>query len=153
MKKLWLIVALVLVFTAAVSPLCLAADNFDTLVSWDIRIAVPDGKTAVLRGSEYYIYAQKTGYIPYVMLTVYRYDSEETFIADFTEYMQKQHPDLTVTAEAEERSMGDKDGWEIDYTYSVSGSEVLDRASAYAVNDGAAAAIDRLREIEKRIAF
>ena len=127
MKKLWLIVALVLVFTAAVSPLCLAADNFDTLVSWDIRIAVPDGKTAVLRGSEYYIYAQKTGYIPYVMLTVYRYDSEETFIADFTEYMQKQHPDLTVTAEAEERSMGDKDGWEIDYTYSVSGSEVLDR--------------------------
>ena len=32
------------------------------------------------------------------------------------------------------------------------GSEVLDRASAYAVNDGAAAAIDRLREIEKRIA-
>ena len=82
MKKVLIALCVALLLAASLSPLCAAAgDNFDTLADWNIRIAVPDdAAAAVLKGNEYYIYAQKAGYIPYVMLTVYRYDSEEAFI-------------------------------------------------------------------------
>ena len=84
MKKLAMTLCLLLVFAMVLSPVCSAAgENYDTLADWDVRIAVPDGKTAVLKGSEYYIYAEKEGYIPYVMLRTYRYDSAEEFIPVF----------------------------------------------------------------------
>ena len=41
--------------------------------------------------------------------------------------MQKQYADLTVTAPAAEKTVGDKDCVEIDYGYTVSGYEVRDR--------------------------
>ena len=128
MKKLLSILSLVLVFSLALTPLCYAAEaNTDTLADWDVRVTVPEGCEAVLKGREYYIYAQKTGSIPCVMLTTYKYDSEEAFIPDFTAYMQRQYADLEVTAEAERKSIGGKACYEIDYGYTVSGYEVRDR--------------------------
>ena len=128
MKKLLVTLCLLLVFSLVLSPLGYAAgDNYDTLADWNIKIAVPDGVTAVLKGNEYYLYAQKAGSIPYVMLTTFRFDSEAKFIPAFTEYMQKQHADLQVTDEARKVTVGDKSGYEIDYAYKVSGYDVKDR--------------------------
>ena len=108
------------------TPLCYAK-NTDTLADWNVKIAVPDGKTAVLQGSEYYIFGQQEGSIPYVMLRPYRYDDPEKFITDFTEYMQGQYTDLTVTSPATRKTIGNKRCWEIDYGYTVRGYDVRDR--------------------------
>ena len=135
MKKLIVCLCMILVFSLALSPLCYAAgDNYDTLADWDIRIAVPDGTTAVLEGRNYYIYAQHTGSIPYVMLTANKYASEAAFFADFTPYMQEQYPDLEVTSDMEKVVIGGKSGYETDYSYTVSGHEVTDRRIAITVN-------------------
>ena len=131
MKKLWIALCLILALTMALSPLCFAAeDNYDTLADWNIRIAVPEGASAVLKGSEYYIYAQKTGSIPYVMLRTYKYSSVEKFVADFTAYMQKEYADLEVVSEAAPKSIGARDGYEVVYGYEVSGNAVKDRRFA-----------------------
>lgn len=134
MKKCTSLLCLLLVFTLALSPLCCAEENSDTLDDWNIKIVVPEGKTAVLKGSSYYIYAKNSGVIPYVMLNTYRYDSVEQFIEDFTAYMAKQYDDLTVTAEPVQKTIGDKDCWEIDYGYTVSGYAVKDRRIVMNVN-------------------
>lgn len=135
MKKLLTAICFILVFTMAFSSACFAAgDNYDTLADWNIKIAVPDDTTAVLKGSEYYIYAKNVGSIPYVMLTTYKYDSEEKFITDFTAYMKKQYSDLKVTAEAQKKTIGKKKCYEIDYTYKVSGYDVKDRRIVFTVD-------------------
>ena len=132
-KALSVILAVILVLSMA--PLCFAAgENYDTLADWKIRIAVPDHTTAVLKGSEYYIYAQHEDSIPYVMLRPYRYDSEEVFLEDFTEYMRQQYADLKVTSEAAQKVIGNKRCREIDYTYTVSGYDVKDRRVAMTVD-------------------
>ena len=132
MKKL-LSIVLILVLILSVTPVGLAADT-DTLADWNISITVPDGKTAVLKGSEYYIYGQQEGSIPYVMLKPYRYDDPEEFIADFTEFMQGQYSDLTVTSPAAQKTIGNKRCWEIDYGYTVSGYDVRDRRVVFTVD-------------------
>ena len=123
-KQLSLILTIILILS--LTPIALA-DNVDTISNWNIRVSVPEGKTAVLKGSEYYIYGQHEGSIPYVMLRTYRYDSAEKFIADFTQYMQQQYSDLRVTSSAEQKTIGNKRCNEIDYGYTVSGYEVKDR--------------------------
>ena len=105
----------------------------DTLTDWNLKITVPDGATAVLNGSEYYIYAQQAGSIPYVMVRTYSYDDAETFLSIFTEYMQEQYSDLKITADTAEKIIGDKKCFEIDYTYKVSGYDVRDRRIVIAV--------------------
>ena len=125
MKKLYSVV-LVMVLLLFSAPVCQAI-NTDTLSDWNIKITVPDGKTAVLKGSEYYIYGQHEGSIPYVMLRPYRYDDPEKFIADFTEFMQGQYSDLAVTSPALQKTIGNKRCYEVDYTYKVSGYDVRDR--------------------------
>ena len=128
MKKLLSILCFLLMFSLLLSPTAFAAGgNTDTLADWNIKITVPDDAVAVLKGGEYYLYAQKEGSIPYVMLTTYRYSSLEKFIADFTAYMQKQHSDLKILSEAAPIRIGDKDCCEIDFGYKVSGYDVLDR--------------------------
>ena len=58
MKRSVSVFCLVFLFCAALFPACGAAEgNFDSLTDWNVRIAVPEGTTAVLKGSEYYIYA------------------------------------------------------------------------------------------------
>lgn len=134
MKKTMSVLCFILLFSILIAPLCDAAgDNYDTLVDWNIKIKVPDNTTAVLKGNEYYIYAQHEGSIPYVMLRVYNYDDEKTFLSDFTAYMQQQYADLTVTTEAMRRTIGNKDCWETDYSYTVSGYTVTDRRIATAI--------------------
>lgn len=135
MKRNAAILCLLLVLSMLLSPLCLAAgSNTDTLADWHVVVTVPDGATAALKGSSYYIYAKKAGAIPYVMLCTYHYDSEETFIKDFTEYMKKQYSDLKVTAPAARKTVGDLNCWEIDYTYKVNGYNVKDRRIVVNVN-------------------
>lgn len=102
-------------------------ENIDTLTGWNIKIVVPDGTTAVLEENEYYIYAQRAGEIPYVMVRTYRYDDETELIRDFTAYMKEQYADLKVTADAAKKTVGDKECYEIDYAYTVSDYEVRDR--------------------------
>lgn len=102
-------------------------ENVDTLKGWNIRIDVPEGATAVLEENEYYIYAQRAGEIPYVMLRTYRYDDETELIKDFTAFMMGQYADLTVTADATKKTFGDKECYEIDYAYTVSDYAVTDR--------------------------
>ena len=123
-KQLSLVLTIILILS--LTPVALA-DNTDTISNWNIRISVPEGKTAVLKGSEYYIYGQHEESIPYVMLRTYRYDSAEKFIADFTQYMEQHYPDLRVTAPAEQKTIGNKRCYEIDYVYTVSGYDVKDR--------------------------
>ena len=131
MKKLLSVFCFILAFSLLLSPLCHAeSENTDTLVSWDIRITVPGGAEASLKGDEYYIYAGKPGSIPYVMLRPYRYDSVETFLADFTDFMRGQYDDLKVTKEASPKSVGSKAGMEIDYSYTISGYTATDRRIA-----------------------
>ena len=128
MKKTVSVFCLILVLSMVLSVAGYAAgDNYDTLADWEIRIAVPDDTTAVLKGNEYYIYAQHEGSIPYVMLRPYRYDDAEAFLKEFTAYMQSQYSDLKILTEPTEKTIGDKTCLEIDYTYKVSGYDVKDR--------------------------
>ena len=106
MKKLF---SLILTIILSLSLTSFAfADNTDTISNWNIRISVPEGKTAVLKGSEYYIFGQHEGSIPYVMLRTYRYNNAEEFITDFTEYMRQQYSDLRVISAAEQKTIGNK---------------------------------------------
>ena len=138
MKKLLSLLCTVLVFCVTFSPVGRAeGKNEDTLLNWNIKVSVPEGTSAVLEGSEYYIYAQEEGSIPYVMLRTYQYDDAVAFLDDFTEYMQGQYPDLKVTADVARKTIGDRKCFEIDYSYRVSGYEVRDRRIAMVV-DGTA---------------
>ena len=149
MKKIISSICLILMLSMLLSTACFADEgNYDTLADWNIKVAVPDGATAVLKGNSYYIYAKKTGYIPYVMITTYKYDSADKFISDFTAYMQKQYSDLKVTSEAAEKTIGGRDCTEIDYSYKVSGYEVKDRRVIIVV-DGLTYMFAS-KEIEKR---
>ena len=56
MKKQFSLV-LTIILILSLTPIALA-DNTDTISAWNIRISVPEGKTAVLKGSEYDIYGQ-----------------------------------------------------------------------------------------------
>ena len=101
--------------------------DYDTLADWNVRIAVPEGASAVLQGSEYYLYAREKGSIPYVMLKTYRADDAVAFLGEFTAFMQTQYPDLKVTSDAHSVTLGEKDCFETDYSYQVSGYNVRDR--------------------------
>ena len=128
MKKLLVLLSMLLVFSLVLAPLGYAAGtNTDTLADWNIKIIVPDDTTAMLKGNEYYIYAQSVGAIPYVRLIAVPYDSPEDYIEGLTPHMQAQYADLKVTAEAEKKTVGDKECYEIDYGYKVSGYDVTDR--------------------------
>ena len=113
---------------------CMGGANVDTLTGWNIKIEVPEGATAVLEGNEYYIYAQQAGEIPYVMVRTYRYDNETELIRDFTAYMSGQYADLKVAANAVKKTFGDKECYEIDYAYTVSGYDVRDRRIVTVIN-------------------
>ena len=130
MNKKRTALCLVMILILVLSPLSYAEGNTDTLADWDIRVAVPDGKTAVLKGNEYYIYVEQGGGIPYVMLRAYRYDSAENFLKDFTDYMRGQYSDLTVKQDPKPVKIGDKSGLEVVYGYKVSGYDVKDRRVA-----------------------
>ena len=101
--------------------------NYDTLTNWNVRIDIPEGAKAVLKGDEYYLYAQQDGSIPYVMVKTYRSNDAVAFLDQLTAYMQEQYPDLKVTSDVVRKSFGEKKCFEIDYSYEVSGYEVRDR--------------------------
>jgi hypothetical protein len=129
MKKLTTALCLLLVFVMALSPVCYAAgENTDTLVDWGIRVTVPDGASAVLDDNEYYIYAGKEGYLPYIRLTSSAsYNSVDALLAELTDYLLNEYEDFKVAKTVREVTIGDKHGYEIVYTYTISGHDVRDR--------------------------
>ena len=135
MKKAVRAICLILVLCMALTPLCYADDDYETLSDWNLKIKIPEGATGVFKGGSYVIYPQHVGYIPYLMISAYHYDSEETFIADLTRTMQKSYADLEVVNEAYQAHYGEKLCWEIDYSYTVSGQTVSDRRIAVKFGD------------------
>ena len=111
--------------------------NDDTPADWNVRIVVPESATAVLQGNEYYLYAQQEGSIPYVMLKTYRADDAAAFLSEFTAFMQEQYPDLKIISDVHSVSFGEKNCFEIDYSYQISGYDVCDRRIVL-VTDGMA---------------
>ena len=103
----------------------------------NIQIPVPEGTTASVEGSEYYLYAGEKGSIPYVMLRTYQGDDGAAFLEAFTEFMKGQYADLTVTQEICGKRIGDRDCHETGYRYKVSGYDVTDRRIVL-VQDGTA---------------
>ena len=119
----------VMMLAAMAGGSALAADNYDTMADWDLKIAVPDGAEGVYDGSDgcYYIYTQNPDSIPYVMVTTYAYDSVDEFIPEFTAYMQSIYSDLQVTREAAPATIGGTEGVEIEYGYTISDYDATDR--------------------------
>ncbi|MBR4473638.1 MAG: hypothetical protein IKS55_08355 [Oscillospiraceae bacterium] len=139
MKKLLTALSMVLVFAMLLSATAFAAgSNSDTLVNWDIKISSPDNTTAVLKGNNYYIYAQKEGSIPYVMVTVYNFvrESDDAFFDEFTDYMAGEYGDLEVTSGLEQIQIGRKQCCEWEYRYTISGGNVVVDRRIITVNGG-----------------
>lgn len=136
MKKLWSALCLILVLSMLLSPLSCAADyDYNTLADWEIKVAVPDNATAVLKGSEYYLYARTVGSIPYVMLRTYNFDSAQQFLTEFIAARQKERADLELSSDIEMVTVGNKLGYEVDYNYSVSGNRIYVRLIAITVGE------------------
>ncbi|MBQ3466999.1 MAG: hypothetical protein IJH21_01610, partial [Oscillospiraceae bacterium] len=139
MKKLLTALSMVLVFAMLLSAAASAAGaNSDTLVNWDIKITTPEDTTAVLKGNNYYIYPQTEGYIPYVMVTVYNLvrDTDKAFFDEFTDYMRGEYADLRVTAGPEQKTIGSKACSECDYSYTISGGNVVTDRRIITVHGG-----------------
>ena len=139
MKRLSVLLSFILIFSLVLCPSASAQDNFDTLADWEIRVAVPDeAAAAVLQGNSYYIYAQQEGYIPYVMLmATSRFASEEEFIDYLNEAMASQYRSqgFQIASPAELRTVGSKLCYEVDYTYTISGYDAVDRRIFMTVGD------------------
>ena len=139
MKRLSVLLSFILIFSLVLCPSASAQDNFDTLADWEIRVAVPDeAAAAVLQGNSYYIYAQQEGYIPYVMLmATSRFASEEEFIDYLNEAMASQYRSqgFQIASPAELRTVGSKLCYEVDYSYTISGYDAVDRRIFMTVGD------------------
>ena len=137
MKKVFSFFLILCIFFSLSPAVLSEGENRDTPAGWNVRIPVPEGAIPVLQGSEYYLYAQQEGSIPYVMLKTYRADDAAAFLDAFTAFMKEQYPDLQILSGAHSVSYGGKNGLEIDYSYQVSGFEVCDRRIVL-VTDGVA---------------
>ena len=139
MKKLPVLLSFILIFSLILCPPASAQDNCDTLADWEIRVAVPDeAAAAVLQGNSYYIYAQQEGYIPYVMLmATSRFASEEEFIDYLNDSMADQYRNQSfqITSPAELKTVGDRLCYEVDYAYTISGYDAVDRRIFITVGD------------------
>ena len=101
--------------------------DYDNLVSWGIKVEVPNGSTAVLKGSDYYIYPEHVGSLPYIILSSFKLDTDEQgFLDEFTAYMKGNHSDLQVVEGPTQIKIGDKDCWKIVYAYDIQGYAATD---------------------------
>ena len=101
--------------------------DYDNLVSWGIKVEVPNGSTAVLKGSDYYIYPEHVGSLPYIILSSFKLDADEQgFLDEFTAYMKGNHSDLQVVEGPTQVKIGDKDCWKIVYAYDIQGYAATD---------------------------
>ena len=101
--------------------------NYDNLVSWGIKVEVPEGATSVLKGSDYYIYPEKAGNMPYIILSSFKLNADEKgFLDEFTTYMKGNYSDLQVVEGPTQVKIGDKDCWKIVYAYDIQGYAAKD---------------------------
>ena len=110
--------------------------TYTTISGWGLRLARPLESTMSMKSSDNYlkIFTQESGYIPYVMVEIYGYDTENEFIEDLTEYLQNEHDDLTIVSPAEKITIGGKECYEIVYTFGLQGYTVTDRRVVIAHN-------------------
>ena len=139
MKKLFSILSMILVFAMLFSMTAFAEGNTDTIEQWNIEFSVPSGKTSLYNTKEavYYIYGQKTGYIPYVLSTMYNegFDSFDDFFNAFTDYMKACYSDLEVVEKPTVKMIGDKLCCKFEYAYTISGYQARDTRIAILVPD------------------
>lgn len=101
--------------------------DYDNLVSWGIKVEVPEGSTSALKGSDYYIYPQKAGNMPYIILSSFKLNTDEKgFLDEFTTYMKGNYGDLQVVEGPTQVKIGDKDCWKIVYAYDIQGYAAKD---------------------------
>ena len=101
--------------------------SYDNLVSWGIKVEVPEGATSVLKGSDYYIYPEKAGNMPYIILSSFKLNADEKgFLDEFTTYMKGNYGDLQVVEGPTQVKIGDKDCWKIVYAYDIQGYAAKD---------------------------
>ena len=139
MRKISVALIAVLVLSLIMGSLTFAQEteyDYDTLVDWDIKIASPEGTMAVLEGNQYYIYPMGDG-IPYVMVITYTgfEGDEEDFLAEFTEYMSENYPDLEVVMEPQVVDIDGINYYATEYSYTVQGYEVDDTRVIRILND------------------
>ena len=109
MKRAGLLLMILLFLTAG----CAGAEEGQAAVNgWNLRINIPEGATPILKGNEYYLYAQHENSIPYVMVTTYGFEDAEACLTAFTEYMRSQYADLKVTGETRPVTLGEKSCFE-----------------------------------------
>lgn len=107
-----------------------------SLEEMGLTFHVPEGVTLGFSDSDQcaYLYPMDEGYIPYVIIGVYKYAQEDVFLEDFTVYMKEEYPDLSVTSEPKESMIGSTKVWETSYQYTISGYTAADRRVAIAHN-------------------
>lgn len=140
MKHFKLAAALVLASILLATPVLAATgQDSDTLADWGITVQQPDHSTAILDGSDgcYYIYPDTPSSIPYVMLYVYDgFENEQTLVDEFlNDLMADKYSDIEILKDLSPVTIGDKDGYEIDYGYTVEGYNLLDRRILIEKND------------------
>lgn len=112
---------------AAAEEAAVEEKNYDNLVSWGIKVEVPEGCSAALKGSDYYIYPEKVGGMPYIILSSFKLNTDEQgFLDEFTAYMKGNHSDLKVVEGPTQVKIGDKDCWKIVYAYDIQGYAAKD---------------------------
>ena len=110
--------------------------TYTTISGWGIRLARPLESTLSMKSSDNFlkIFTQESGYIPYVMVEIYGYDTEMEFINDLTDYLKSDHADLQIVSPAAKIIIGDKECYEIIYTFGLQGYTVTDRRIVIANN-------------------
>ena len=136
MKKTLSILAVAAVLAAM---LILPAANAETkpytitytdITGWNLRLARPLESVMSMKGSHLFIYLEEAGYIPYVLVELYNFQSEEEFMAALTAAMQEAYADLKVVSPAHKTAVGGKECYEIRYTYTIQGYLITDRRIA-----------------------
>ena len=137
MRKLIIVLGTLLALSLAFTSVCFADTDYDTLVDWEIQIPVPEDTVGVWSSDgNYYIYTQREGSIPYVMLRVYEgFEDEWEFILRyFNDFMAEGYSDLEYVVDYAPVMIGDRLYYNMEYAYTIQGHPVRDRRYVKTVN-------------------
>ena len=136
MKKLLSIIVIAAVLAATLIVPTASAESkpytitYTNITGWNLRLARPLESVMTMQGSHLFIYMEEAGYIPYVLVELYNFKSEEEFMDALTEAMRDAYADLKVVSPAHKTVVGGKECYEIRYTYTIQGYLITDRRIA-----------------------
>ena len=101
----------------------------------DLGISIAPGSYISIEQTDgfVYVYTQKSGTIPYVIVGCYNITAED-FTDQFTQYMAKEYSDLQVTSQESMITLNDREFSGIVYSYHVGGYVVQDTRLFFAEN-------------------